>query len=191
MMKLPARVGVGDAFGVGVYCGAREGVDARYLASAHEVGRAIAGRGLRVVYGGGGLGLMGRLASGALQAGGEVTGVIPAEMVGKERAHPGVGDMRVVGTMHERKALITALSDGFLALPGGVGTLDELFEAMTWRQLGVHDCRIALLNVDGFFDELWVFLRGLVVGGFVAEETLGAIGCVAEIDGVLDWLVGV
>lgn len=189
MMTFPERTGVPDAPGIAVYCGAREDVDRRWLDAAREVGRAIAERGGRIVYGGGGRGLMGHLANGALEAGGYVTGVIPASMVEKEAAHTGVQDMRIVETMHERKALITALSDGFLALPGGVGTLDELFEAITWRQLGIHEHPIAIHNADGYYDDLWSFLTTAAERDFVPRSTFDRIRCSPDAAELLDWLV--
>lgn len=141
-----------------VFCGSSGGSDAEFARLTRETGSLLASRGIGVVFGGGNVGLMGALADGALAAGGEVIGVIPESLREKELAHRDVKDMRVVKTMHERKQLMHDLSDGFLALPGGIGTLDELFEAWTWLQLGYHAKPIALLNVRGYYDALLTFL---------------------------------
>lgn len=188
MMNLPERTGVPSSFGVAVFCGAREAVPDAWLQTARSVGTQIAERGFRVVYGGGGLGLMGHLATATLEHGGSITGVIPHSMVDKELAHPGVEDMRRVETMHERKALMASLADGFLALPGGVGTLDELFEAITWRQLNIHRCPIAILNTDGFFDPIWSFLETASRQDFVPKSTMQCIRCSDDPGELLDWL---
>jgi uncharacterized protein (TIGR00730 family) len=131
-----------------VFCGASSGRRAAYAEAARAFGATLAGRGLGLVYGGGRVGLMGAVADGALGAGGEVIGVIPKELVDRELAHSGVADMRVVGSLHERKALMAELSDAFVALPGGFGTLDELMEQLTWSQLGLHAKPVALLDVE-------------------------------------------
>lgn len=141
-----------------VYCGSNPGLHPEYRAAAHEVGTVFAERNIRLVYGGGRVGLMGIMADACLAAGGLVTGVIPRKLMEKEVEHQGVTDMHVVETMHERKALMTKLSEGFIALPGGYGTLDELFEALTWQQLGYHQHPVGLLNVAGFYDKLLDFL---------------------------------
>jgi uncharacterized protein (TIGR00730 family) len=167
-----------------VYCGSASPEDPRYVELAHKVGRTLATRGIGVVYGGGKLGLMGALADGALAAGGEVVGVIPEAMVAAEVANLACTELRVVKTMHERKAAFTDLSDGFLTLPGGVGTMDELWEAVSWSQLGYHDKPVGLLNAFGFYDGLIEFNAHMVAVGFVrpthqgiiiAENELGAL----------------
>ena len=167
-----------------VYCGSATPEDPRYVELAHQVGRTLAIRGIGVVYGGGKLGLMGALADGALAAGGEVVGVIPEAMVAAEVANLACTELRVVKTMHERKAAFTDLSDGFLTLPGGVGTMDELWEAVSWSQLGYHDKPVGLLNAFGFYDGLIEFNAHMVAVGFVrpmhqgiiiAENELGAL----------------
>jgi uncharacterized protein (TIGR00730 family) len=137
-----------------VFCGSSDGARAEYGEAAASLGRAIAGRGLTLVYGGSNIGMMRRLADAALAAGGRVVGVIPEQLVGWERAHHGLSELHVVSSMHERKALMVSLSDAFVALPGGFGTLDELFEVLTWAQLGIHQKPCALFNVAGYFDSL-------------------------------------
>lgn len=141
-----------------VYCGSNLGAKPVYRQAAEALGRELAGRGLRVIYGGGNIGLMGALANAALAAGGEVVGVIPDDLLRKEVGHRGVTELHVVGSMHQRKQMMADLSDGFIALPGGLGTLEELFEALTWSQLSLHIKPCGLLNVDGFFDALLAYL---------------------------------
>jgi uncharacterized protein (TIGR00730 family) len=141
-----------------VFCGSSEGNDPAHLQAARALGETLALSGIGLVYGGASVGLMGVLADAALVAGGEVTGVMPHALVEKEIAHSGLTDLRVVGSMHERKALMAELSDGFVALPGGIGTFEELFEVWTWAQLGHHKKPCALLNVRGFYDGLIAFL---------------------------------
>jgi uncharacterized protein (TIGR00730 family) len=137
-----------------VFCGSSSGSDPAYAAAARELGATLATAGVGVVFGGGRVGMMGHLADGALGAGGEVIGVIPRALVEKELGHAGVTELRVVETMHDRKALMASLADAFAALPGGFGTLEEFFEALTWAQLGLQKKPCALLNVKGFFDAL-------------------------------------
>jgi hypothetical protein len=141
-----------------VYCGSNAGARPEYRDAAAALGRLLAERGISLVYGGGNIGLMGVLARAALEAGGEVIGVIPRAFVEKEAAHLGVSDLRIVASMHERKALMADLSDAFVALPGGLGTLEELFETWTWAQLELHAKPCGLLNVAGFYDPLVAFL---------------------------------
>ncbi len=150
-----------------VFCGSSPGRDPGYRQLARQLGRTLAGRGIGVVFGGGRVGLMGALADAAMTAGGEVIGVIPQALVDREIGHHGVTELRVVGSMHERKALMAELADGFVALPGGVGTLEELFEVWTWAQLGLHAKPCGLLDADGFYDPLIGFLDQLVETGFV------------------------
>lgn len=153
-----------------IFCGARPGND-DYLALARAVGTAIVGAGYGVAYGGGRVGLMGALADGALAAGGEVVGVIPEALSGEEIAHRGITALHVVGSMHGRKALLEQLSDAFIALPGGIGTMDEFCEMLTWRQLGIHRKPVALLNHNGFYDRLIALFDDMVVQGFVPAST--------------------
>jgi len=150
-----------------VFCGSSDGARPAYADAARAFGRMLAVRGLTLVYGGGNVGMMRQLADAVLEAGGRVVGVIPEQLVDRERAHRGVSELRVVGSMHERKALMVALSDAFIALPGGFGTLDELFEVLTWAQLGLHHKPCALLNVDGYFDHLVSLVERARVDGFI------------------------
>ena len=153
-----------------VFCGSNAGARGIYADATRELARAIARRGLALVYGGAAVGLMGTLADAALEAGGKVIGVIPAALVEREIAHMGLTEQHQVKSMHERKALMADRSDAFLALPGGAGTLEETFEAWTWAQLGHHKKPVGLLNVDGFFDALLAFLDHQVREGFIRQE---------------------
>ena len=158
-----------------VYCGSASPADPRFAELAREVGDALARRGIGVVYGGGRLGMMGALAGGALAAGGEVIGVIPEKLVEAELANPDCTELRKVKGMHERKLAFTELSDGFLTLPGGVGTMDELWEAVSWAQLGYHAKPVGLLNAFGFFDHLLAFNRHMAETGFIRPAHRGII----------------
>ena len=160
---------------IAVYCGSATPADPRYIELAGDVGRTLAQRGIGVVYGGGRLGLMGALASGALNAGGEVIGVIPEALVGGEVANTDCTELRVVANMHQRKQAFTDLSDGFLTIPGGVGTMDELWEAVSWAQLGYHAKPVGLLNAFGFYDHLLAFNRQMIETGFIREAHAGII----------------
>ena len=153
-----------------VFCGSNRGASDAYTDAARDTGRAIAERGLTLVYGGAAVGLMGAVADSALAAGGKVIGVIPRALVEREIAHKGLTELREVSSMHERKAAMADLSDGFLALPGGAGTLEELFEVWTWGQLGHHQKPVGLLNADGFYDGLAAFLDHVRVEGFIRAE---------------------
>lgn len=153
-----------------VFCGSNAGAHGAYADAAREVGRAIATRGLRLVYGGASVGLMGALADSALAAGGEVVGVMPRALIEREIAHSGLAALHGVASMHERKALMADLSDAFLALPGGAGTLEELFEVWTWGQLGHHRKPVGLLNVDGYFDLLVAFIAHQERERFIRPE---------------------
>lgn len=150
-----------------VYCGASVGAREVYANSARELGRIMGERGIELIYGGGRAGLMGAVADGVLDAGGRVTGVITRLLVDKELAHEGVQDMRIVDTMHERKKIMADAARGFVALPGGVGTLDELFEILAWAQLGIHPHAVGLLNVEGYFDHLMTFMQHAAGEGFL------------------------
>ncbi|MBM4374998.1 MAG: TIGR00730 family Rossman fold protein [Deltaproteobacteria bacterium] len=150
-----------------VYCGSSNEVDPRWLDVARAMGTALAARGIDVVFGGGHVGLMGAVADAALAAGGRVHGVIPEKLFELELAHEGVTTLEVVRTMHERKLRMAERSDGFVALPGGFGTLEEIFEATTWTQLGYHDKPVGLLNAHGFYDGLLAFLEHAAEQGFV------------------------
>ncbi|GGZ14731.1 TIGR00730 family Rossman fold protein [Novosphingobium colocasiae] len=165
-----------------VYCGSASPADRRFVRLAREVGATLASQGIGVVYGGGRLGLMGALAEGALDAGGEVTGVIPEALVSRELANPDCTELVVVNTMHERKAAFTRLSDGFLVLPGGVGTMGELWEAVSWAQLGYHAKPVGVLNAFGFYDGLLAFNRHMAETGFVRPQHQGIILAEVELD---------
>ena len=169
-----------------VYCGSATPADSRYMALAREVGAGLAERGIGVVYGGGRLGLMGAVASGALAVGGEVIGVIPEALVMGEVAHRGCTELHVVAGMHERKRAFTDLSDGFVTIPGGVGTMDELWEAMSWAQLGYHAKPVGLLNAFGFYDSLIAFNRHMAETGFVRPAHQGILIAADTLSELLD-----
>lgn len=160
-----------------VFCGSRPGVGEVYVDAAVQLGRLLASRGLELVYGGGNVGLMGILADAVMEAGGRVIGVMPDFLVRKEIAHQGITSLEIVTTMHERKQRMAELSDGFVALPGGFGTLDELCEVLTWAQLGIHAKPCALLNVDGFFDPFVDFLAHAARQGFIKPLHLEMLLC--------------
>ena len=169
-----------------VYCGSRAGDNAAYEAAARAVGTAIGRRGWRLVYGGGRAGLMGRVADAALAAGAPVLGVIPRSLMEREVGHRGLTELHVVETMHERKLMMAQHSDAFIALPGGIGTFEELFEVWTWRQLGYHDKPVGLLNVDGYYDSLLDFMRQTVARGFVSDAQNALLQVHTQADDLLD-----
>lgn len=152
-----------------VFCGSSPGRNPAYIDAAKGLAASLARRGIGVVYGAASVGVMGALAERALKENGEVTGVIPAHLMDRERYHKGLTDLHIVTSMHERKALMGSLSDGFIALPGGLGTLEEFFEVLTWNQLGIHSKPCGLLNVDGFYDSLTRFLDHTVNEEFVSD----------------------
>ena len=158
-----------------VFCGSSFGARAVYRAGAEAFGALLARRQIELVYGGARAGLMGALADAVLAGGGQVIGVIPEALMGRELAHRGLTDLRIVGSMHERKALMASLSDGFVALPGGIGTLEELFEVWTWSQLGLHAKPCALLDVDGFYGGLAAFMDHVVEQGFLKPQQRQAL----------------
>ena len=160
---------------VAVYCGSARGSDAAYIEEATALGRAIAAAGLGMVYGGANIGLMGAVADAALGAGAEVIGILPEVLAGKEIAHMGLTSFENVSTMHLRKARMTELADAFLILPGGFGTLDELMEAVTWAQLGIHSKPCILINTVGFWNGLLDFIDTTVTAGFVKPENRGLL----------------
>ncbi len=168
-----------------MFCGSGAGAAPGYAAAARELGTTLARQGIGLVYGGASVGLMGAVADAALAAGGEVIGVIPEALVRKEVAHGGPIDLRIVGSMHERKAMMADLSDGFVALPGGIGTLEELFEIWTWAQLGHHRKPCALMNVEGFYDPLIAFLDGVVERRFLKAEHRGMLIVAAAVEPLL------
>jgi len=153
-----------------VYCGSGEGYDSTYRDIAYALGRLLAERSIRVVYGGAKVGLMGAVAEGALDAGGEVVGVIPHFLETKEIAHEGITQMIRVNTMHERKLKMHELSEAAITLPGGFGTMEEMFEMLTWAQLGLHQKPVGLLNINGYYDGLKVLVNNMVQEGFLGES---------------------
>lgn len=165
-----------------VYCGSATPADPRYVELARHVGETLARRGIGVVYGGGRLGLMGAVAAGALLAGGEVIGVIPEALVSGEVANWDCTELKIVKGMHERKLAFTTLADGFLTLPGGVGTMDELWEAVSWAQLGYHSKPVGVLNAFGFYDGLLAFNRHMAEVGFVRPAHQGILLAEPELD---------
>ncbi len=174
-----------------VFAGSNSGSRAEYFAAAADLGRSLAKRGVGLVYGGARVGLMGALADGALAAGGHVTGVMPEALMSKEVAHHGLSDLRVVKSMHERKAMMADLADGFIALPGGLGTLEELFEVLTWAQLGLHRKPCGLLDIQCYFGGLLAFVDHSVAEGFVKAEhramLLVAAGCGELLDAMASY----
>ena len=150
-----------------VFCGSSQGAREIYVHAAQQLGRELSQRRIELVYGGGNVGLMGIVADAVLAAGGHVIGVIPEQLMARELGHTGIQDLRVVKSMHERKALMAELADGFIALPGGIGTYEEFFEVLTWAQLGIHEKPCALLNVDGFYDPVLHLLNHAVEERFI------------------------
>jgi uncharacterized protein (TIGR00730 family) len=177
------------AFSLCVYCGSRPGTDPAFVDIAESVGRWIGEQQGQLVYGGGNNGLMGRMAGATLAAGGRVVGVIPEALVEKEWAKLDCTELHVVDTMHERKRMMAERADAFLALPGGIGTFEELFEVWTWRQLGYHDKPVGLLNAGGYYDALLTFLRTSVSHGFMNEWQMGLIEVGSEVAPLLQSLV--
>ena len=171
-----------------VYCGSRPGNDPAFAAAARAVGNAIGRRGWRLVYGGGGSGLMGQVADAALAAGAKAIGIIPAALMERELGHRGLDELIVVETMHERKRQMAEHSDAFIALPGGIGTLEELFEVWTWLQLGYHAKPVGLLNVAGYYDLLLAFLDRSTESGFVPQAQRALLQVGADVDRLLDRL---
>jgi uncharacterized protein (TIGR00730 family) len=169
-----------------VYCGSRAGTRPEYLSAAERIGASIGRRGWEVVYGGGRVGLMGRMADAALAAGAAVTGVIPDSLMRREVGHTGLTHLHVVNTMHERKHLMASGCDAFLALPGGVGTFEELFEVWSWRHLGYHDQPIGLLDTVGYFQPLVAMMRHAIDGGFVTGDQLDMVTVSADPEALLD-----
>jgi len=169
-----------------VYCGSSAGANPAHRTAAETLGTLLASRGFGLVYGGGNIGLMGALADAVLRAGGEVIGVIPGALMEKELGHTGVTKLHVVGSMHERKQLMADLSHGFIALSGGIGTLEELFETFTWQQLAFHDKPVSLLNVDGFYDHLLAFLRHTVDEHFLRAGHLDSLLVETDASTLLD-----
>jgi uncharacterized protein (TIGR00730 family) len=176
---------VPDLTSVCVFCGSNAGGDPAYVATAQAVGSGLAQRGIRIVYGGGRVGMMGALADAASAAGGEVVGVMPQQLIDREIGHTGIDDLRVVGSMHERKALMVELADAFIALPGGIGTLEELFEVYTWAQLGIHSKPLGLLDVAGYFEALAAFLDQAVIERFLRPESRAMLAVAGDLESLL------
>lgn len=173
---------------IAVYCGANPGNSPRFVEAARALGDGLARAGIGVVYGGASRGLMGALADAALAADGEVIGVLPRSLSHREIAHAGLTALHLVDTMHERKARITELADAFAVMPGGIGTLDEFFEAWTWAQIGIHTKPIALLDLDGFYQPLLAYLRTVVDAGFLTRERLDALAVAPDPRALIDTL---
>ena len=177
-----------SALSLCVYCGSRTGDRPEFAAAAREVGDWIARNGWRLVYGGGRAGLMGLVADAALAGGAEVIGVIPTSLMQRELGHSGVTELHVVETMHQRKQKMAELSDAFVALPGGIGTFEELFEVWTWRQLGYHDKPIGLLNLDGYYDLMLSFIGHSARCGFIDSRQQVLLQVHTEVSALLDAL---
>jgi uncharacterized protein (TIGR00730 family) len=177
------------AFSMCIYCGSRSGANARFVAAAREVGTWIGAHGGQLVYGGGNNGLMGEVADATLAAGGRVVGVIPKALVEKEWAKHDCTELHIVDSMHDRKQLMAERADAFLALPGGIGTFEELFEVWTWRQLGYHAKPLGLLDVDGYYQPLLQFLGTSVQQGFMSDWQLALVKVTADAPALLRSLV--
>jgi hypothetical protein len=176
--------------GLAIFCGSSSGNDPVYRNQAALLGQILARRGIRIIYGGGRVGLMGVLANAAMEAGGEVTGVIPGFLQIKEVAHQGLTEMITVNSMHERKALIERRSDGAIALPGGFGTMDEMFEMLTWAQLGLHRKPVGLLNVNGFFNPLLQMMDQMTSEGFLRPDYRDLVISDGDIGSLLEKMSG-
>lgn len=177
------------AFSICVYCGSRPGLNPAYAAAAAQVGHWIGSHGGQLVYGGGKSGLMGIVADAALQSGARVVGVIPKALVEKEWAHQGCTELYIVDTMHDRKRMMAERADAFLALPGGIGTFEELFEVWTWRQLGYHDKPIGILNVAGYYDRMMEFLASSVTEQFLGDWQMTLLRSSDQYKVLLEFLV--
>lgn len=177
------------AFSICVYCGSKPGHNPAFVQLAVQVGTWIGAHGGQLVYGGGRSGLMGQVAEATMAAGGTVVGIIPTALVEKEFAHHGCTELHVVDTMHERKRLMAEKADAFLALPGGIGTFEELFEVWTWRQLGYHDKPVGILNCDGYYDGLLRFIDQVVQNGFMSDWQTGLVTVGADAAPLLQNLV--
>jgi uncharacterized protein (TIGR00730 family) len=173
-----------------VFCGSSPGASPAFADAAAAVGSGLAGRGVGLVYGGASVGLMGVVADAAIAAGGRATGVITESLAGHEIAHGTLSELHVVTTMHERKALMSSLSDAFVMLPGGFGTYEEFMESVTWAQLGLHDKPCGIVNVDGFFDDLLTFIGHAVAQGFIKARHVEGLVVAKDPEELLDALVG-
>lgn len=169
-----------------VFCGTNTGSQPAYGTAARELGRVLAEQDIELVYGGASVGVMGELADSVQEHGGHVTGIIPQQLMAKEAAHTGIRNLIVVASMHQRKSQMADMSDGFIALPGGIGTLEGFLEVLTWGQLGIHSKPAGILNVEGYFDELTAFLDHAVQEGFLTDSHRHAIMVESEPAGLLD-----
>ncbi|TXD38199.1 TIGR00730 family Rossman fold protein [Lujinxingia vulgaris] len=169
-----------------VYCGSSPGTNPRFLKGARAMGEAMAARGSALVYGGSRFGMMGAVADAVLDAGGQAIGILPRGLATKEAGHPGLNELHMVGSMHERKAMMIEKSQAFIAMPGGMGTLEELCEVITWSQLGIHRRPIGLLNLEGYFDPFLTFLKHAVESGFLKAEHLDLLLVDADPNALLD-----
>ena len=176
---------------VSVFCGSSPGKSASYRRSAEELGRGLAERRIRIVYGGGGTGMMGTVADSALAAGGEVIGVIPTFLAEREVNHKGLSEVRVVATMHERKQLMFELSDAACALPGGLGTLDELVEMITWHQLDLHARPMVIVSTEGYWEGLQALVEAIVAGGFAQDSVRAMMRFVPDAAAAIEALMRV
>jgi len=172
-----------------IFCGSNDGDRPAYRDTAIAVARSLAHRGIGIVYGGGRVGLMGTVADAAIAAGGEVIGIIPEMLAEREVAHRHLSELHVVGSMHERKAMMAALSDAFITLPGGFGTLEEIFEVVTWRQLGYHQKPSGIVNVEGYYDSLIAFCDDAVARGFVKPEDRKNLIASDDVETLIDTLL--
>ncbi len=177
------------AFSICIYCGSRPGLNPAFAAAAAQVGHWIGERGGQLVYGGGKSGLMGIVADAALQSGARVVGVIPKALVEKEWAHRGCTELHIVDTMHDRKRMMAERADAFMALPGGIGTFEELFEVWTWRQLGYHDKPIGILNIARYYDRLLEFLASSVIEQFLGDWQMALVHSSDQYELLLEGLV--
>jgi uncharacterized protein (TIGR00730 family) len=172
-----------------VFCGSNSGASPEYIEAARQSAKALVTRGLELVYGGGSIGIMGALADAVLEQGGKVIGIIPRPLWDREVGHRGLTELRLVNTMHERKALMAELADGFIALPGGIGTLEEFFEVWTWAQLGIHTKPCGLLNVSGYFDSLLAFLEHAVSEQFIRDRHREMVMVETDVEALLERLM--
>lgn len=173
-----------------VFCGSSSGKGVNHLVAAQKLGKLMAGEGLTLIYGGGNIGIMGELANTVLQYNGKVTGVIPKDLVDREAALTDVTELKIVNSMHERKAMMAELSDGFIVMSGGIGTLEEFFEVWTWTQLGIYSKPIGILNVDNYYDLLLEFVNNGVKEGFINEENMEMIIVENDAQSLIDKMKG-
>jgi uncharacterized protein (TIGR00730 family) len=171
-----------------VYCGSNLGADPAFAEATRELARLLVARGIRIVYGGAALGLMGLLADTAMEAGGEVVGILPQGLMDREIGHPGLTELHIVSSMHERKAMMAELADAFVALPGGIGTLEELIEVYTWSQLGLHRKPLGVLDVNGYYDALGAFLDHAMRSGFLRPQQRAVMHMEADPERLLEAL---